>query len=61
MANVWHYRAKRVGDGLERAVNEQQLAKVASLRSRNGLHRRNPTGRPGKICNTRTAERTRMV
>jgi len=28
MANVWQYRAKRVGDSQERAVNEQQLAKV---------------------------------
>ena len=25
-ANIWHYRVKRVGDGQERAVNEQQLA-----------------------------------
>jgi hypothetical protein len=28
MANVWQYRAKRIGDSQERAVNEQQLAKV---------------------------------
>ena len=28
LANVWQYRVKRVGDGQERAVNEQQLAKV---------------------------------
>ena len=28
MANVWQYRVKRVGDGQERAVSEQQLAKV---------------------------------
>jgi hypothetical protein len=28
MANVWQYRVKRVGDGQERAVNEQQLATV---------------------------------
>ena len=27
-ANVWQYRVKRVGDGQERAVSEQQLAKV---------------------------------
>ena len=27
-ANVWQYRVKRVGDGQERAVNEQQLAKA---------------------------------
>ena len=30
MANVWQYRVKRVGDGQERAVNEQQLA-IAGL------------------------------
>ena len=30
MANVWQYRVKRVGDGQERAVNEQQLANAAS-------------------------------
>jgi len=28
MANVWQYRVKRVGDGQERAVTEQQLVKV---------------------------------
>jgi hypothetical protein len=29
-ANVWQYRVKRVGDGQERAVSEQQLAKAGS-------------------------------
>ena len=33
LANVWQYRVKRVGDGQERAVNELQLAKAASLNS----------------------------
>ena len=28
-ANIWQYRVKRVGDGQERAVNEQQLAKAS--------------------------------
>ena len=28
MANSWQYRVKRVGDGQERAVSEQQLAKA---------------------------------
>lgn len=28
MGNVWQYRVKRVGDGQERAVSEQQLAKA---------------------------------
>lgn len=27
MANVWQYRVRRAGDGQERAVSEQQLAK----------------------------------
>ena len=27
MANVWQYRVKRVGDGQERMVSEQQLVK----------------------------------
>lgn len=30
MNNVWQYRVKRVGDGQERAVSEQQLAKTGS-------------------------------
>jgi len=30
MANVWQYRVKRIGDGQERAVTEQQIA-VAGL------------------------------
>jgi hypothetical protein len=28
MANVWQYRVRRGGDGQERAVSEQQLAKA---------------------------------
>ena len=28
MSNVWQYRVKRVGDGQERAVSEQQLGKA---------------------------------
>jgi hypothetical protein len=28
LANIWQYRVKRVGDGQERAVSEQQLAKA---------------------------------
>lgn len=28
MANAWQYRVQQVGDGQERAVNEQQLAKA---------------------------------
>ena len=30
MASVWQYRVKRAGDGQERAVSEQQLAKSGS-------------------------------
>lgn len=33
MGNVWQYRVKRIGDGQERAVNEQQLTKAASQTS----------------------------
>lgn len=28
MANVWQYRVKRVSDGQERVVTEQQIAKA---------------------------------
>jgi hypothetical protein len=28
LANVWQYRVKRAGDGQERTVGEQQLAKA---------------------------------
>ena len=28
LANIWQYRVKRVGDGQERAVSEQQLARA---------------------------------
>jgi hypothetical protein len=33
MANVWHSRVKRAGDGQERAVNQQQLTNAASQTS----------------------------
>ncbi len=36
MANLWQYRVKRGGDGQERAVSEQQLAK-AGLQSLTNL------------------------
>jgi hypothetical protein len=62
MANVWQYWVKRVGDGQERAVNEQQLTNaafktsaqtfVASLQHDVGVQR---------IRNARAAERTRLA
>jgi hypothetical protein len=60
MANVWQYRVKRVDDGLERAVNEQQLAKAtsqtAAQRSLIDLQRD-----AQRVRNARAAERTRVV
>ena len=60
MANVWQYRVKRVGDGQERAVNEQQLAKSAfqtpAPRSMAEMQRD-----AQRVRNARAAERTRVV
>jgi hypothetical protein len=60
VANVWHYRVKRVGDGQERAVNEQQLTNAASQTSvqRSLVALQQDAQR---IRNARAAERTRMV
>jgi hypothetical protein len=60
MANVWQYRVKRAGDGQERAVNEQQLAKTASQTSAQGsmVDMQQDAQR---IRNARAAERTRVV
>jgi hypothetical protein len=59
-ANVWQYRVKRVGDGQERAVNEQQLAKAASQisaqRSMADLQQD-----AQRIRNARATERTRVA
>jgi hypothetical protein len=60
MANIWQYRVKRVGDGQERAVNEQQLAKAASQTSaqRSMADLQHDAQR---IRNARATERTRVV
>ena len=59
-ANVWQYRVKRVGDGLERAVNEQQLARAASqTETQQSMIDLQQDGQ--RIRNARAAERTRGV
>jgi len=60
MANVWQYRVKRVGDGEERAVNEQQLAKARSQ----GSTDRSVAGtqqETQRIRNARASERVRTT
>ena len=60
MANVWQYWVKRLGDGQERAVNEQQLMKAASRTSaqRSLVDLQQDAQR---IRNARAAERTRIA
>lgn len=60
MANVWQYRVKRLGDGQERAVNEQQLTKAASQTSTQRFMADTQQDAQ-RIRNARAAERTRMV
>jgi hypothetical protein len=59
-ANVWQYRIKRVGDGQERAVSEQQLAKAGFQSSTNWatVEAQQDTQR---IRNARASERARMT
>ena len=60
VANVWQYRVKRVSDGQERAVSEQQLAKagfeasanLSSTEAEQDMHR---------IRNARAHARTRVA
>jgi len=60
MAKVGQYRVKRVGDGQERAVNENQLSKVQSGTSsqRSAVESQQDAQR---IRNARAAERVRVV
>lgn len=60
MANIWQYRVKRVGDGQERAVSEQQLAKagVQSLADLSAAEAEQDTRR---MRNARAAERARVI
>jgi hypothetical protein len=59
-ANVWQYRVKRVGDGQERAVGEQQLARVAfpKLTSRSAADMQQDMQR---LRNARASARARSV
>ncbi len=58
MVNVWQYRVKRLGDGQERAVNEQQLVASQTSAQRPMIDLQQDAQR---IRNARAAERTRMV
>ena len=60
MANVWQYRVKRVGDGQERAVSEQQLAKgrLQTLASLSAAEARQDMQR---MRNARAAARARVT
>ena len=60
LANVWQYRVKRVGDGQERAVNENQLSKTVPGTFPQGFAvdmQRDAQ----RVRNTRAAERARVV
>jgi hypothetical protein len=60
VANVWQYRVKQVGDGQERAVSEQQLAKILLQTSANwsAAEVQQDTQR---IRNARASARTRVT
>ncbi len=60
MANVWQYRVRRTGDGQERAVSEQQLAKASLWNStnRSAVQAQQDTQR---IRNARASERARAT
>lgn len=60
MANVWQYRVKRVGDGQERAVDEQQLANAA-LRASGQRSLADIQKDAQRIRNARASERARVV
>jgi hypothetical protein len=60
VANVWQYRVKRVGDGQERAVSEQQLARAGfqALASQSMAAAQQDMQR---IRNARASARTRVA
>ena len=60
MANVWQYRVKRVGDGQERAVSEQQLAK-AGFRNLTHLSAAEAQRDILRIRNARASARARVT
>jgi len=60
MANVWQYRVKRVGDGQERAVSEQQLAK-AGFQTLTNLSAAEAQQDAQRIRNARASARARVT
>lgn len=60
MSNVWQYRVKRVGDGQERAVSEEQLAKAGFLDSA-GPPTADAQRDAQRIRNARAGERVRAA
>ncbi len=60
MANVWQYRVKRVGDGQERAVSEQQLTK-AGFQNLTNLPAAEAQQETQRIRNARASERARVT
>ena len=60
MANIWQYRVKRVGDGQERAVSEQQLAN-AGFQSLMSLPTAEAQQNTQRIRNARASARARAT
>ncbi len=60
MANIWQYRVKRVGDGQERAVSEQQLA-AADLKALSSQSVAETQQDMQRLRNARASERTRVT
>jgi hypothetical protein len=60
LANVWQYRVKRVGDGQERAVSEQQLAK-AGAQTLTNLSAANAQQDTQRTRNARASSRARVT
>jgi len=61
MANVWQYRVKRISDGQQRAVSEQQLAKAGSGLLSTGLSPGDLQQDAQRIRNARAAARARVT
>jgi hypothetical protein len=60
VSNVWQYRVKRVGDSLERAVSERQLAKAGLLRPTNQSAIESQQDHQ-RLRNARASERARVT
>jgi len=61
MAHVWQYRVKRVGDGQERAVSEQQLARAGFQALANQSMAAAAQQDRQRIRNARASARIRMT